>query len=282
MIIGLRRGIDSPINPNYAYSPDLTVPRPLSGHLSTVHSIDHWVAGLLIRPMLADLAEVGRWRRDTAQRYVVQDGLCHSFFLERSLRHVSVYLADHSEHDCLAAPSPPPPAGQRTWFCLPEDPVRPPEGSHNAWRYLLRTAVDLPVRVTPTAFRDFARLDPGSGLGPADTFLSTFETLAEQARIVHTLLPEGSGRFNIIVGTQVWAVRHEGAPHPPRKPEIHSIQHFRDPAAPSRTGHAAPVSLLDGPVPGIRDIAGSEVVVGGGLCHVIRSPTAAHRPPHEP
>lgn len=195
MITGLRRGIDSPITPSYAYSPELTVPRPLAGHLSKVHGIDTWVAGLLIRPMLADLAEVGSWRYDTAKRYVVQDGLCHCFFLERTLHHVAFYLADHSQKDCLATPSPPPPEGQGTWFCPTDSPVPPPEGnSHNAWRHLLRTAAHLPMRLSHLAFLDFARLAPGAGFVPPDTFLSTFEAMAEQARIVHTRLPEGPAR----------------------------------------------------------------------------------------
>ncbi|BCL28592.1 hypothetical protein ACFFS2_30365 [Streptomyces aurantiacus] len=283
MIIGLRRGIDPPINPSYAYSPELIVTRPLIGYLSTVHSIDYWVAGLLIRPMLADLTEAGSWRRDTAQRFVLQDGLCHCFVLERTLRHVAFYLADHSQYNCFAAPSPPPPANQSTWFCAPDNPVPPPEGSHNAWRYLLRTAVDLPVRVSHVAFHYFARLDPGSGLGPPDRFLSTFEALAEQARIVHTLLPEGPGMFNIVVGTQVWTVLREDALDPRRKPRVHSIQHFRDPAAPPQTDNAHPVPLPGETAPGRKEIASGEFVAASTLVAAAPAlPTTVRRPPREP
>lgn len=208
MITGLRRGIDSPINPSYAYSPELTVPWPLAGHLSKVHGIDPWVAGLLIRPMLADLAEVGSWRYDTAKRYVVQDGLCHCFFLEHKLHRVTFYLADHGQKECLATPSPPPPEGRSTWFCPVDSPAPPPEGnSHNAWRHLLRTAAHLPMRLSQLAFLDFARLAPGTGFVPPDTFLSTFDAMAEQARIVHTRLPGGPGTVNITVGSQAWTVR---------------------------------------------------------------------------
>ncbi|MDQ0773017.1 hypothetical protein QF026_001483 [Streptomyces aurantiacus] len=270
MIIGLRRGIDSPINRSYAYSPDLTVHRPLIGYVSAVHSIDYWVASLLIRPMLADLADTGSWRRDTAKRYVVQDGLCHSFFLDRTLRHVSFYLADHSQYNCFLTPSPPPRADQNTWFCPPDDPVPPPEGSHSAWRYLLRTAVAVPMRLSHAAFLSFARLDSdsdpalGSGLGPPDTFLSTFQALAEQARIVHTRLPEGPGTFNFTVGTQLWTVCREDALNR-SKPQVHSIQHLRDPTTPPQPGNPVPVTLLGAPDAGQGKTAGGEIVVGSSF-----------------
>ncbi|WP_326728119.1 hypothetical protein [Streptomyces phaeochromogenes] len=253
MITGLRRGIDSPINPSYAYSPELTVPWPLAGHLSKVHGIDPWVAGLLIRPMLADLAEVGSWRYDTAKRYVVQDGLCHCFFLEHKLHRVTFYLADHGQKECLATPSPPPPEGRSTWFCPVESPAPPPEGnSHNAWRHLLRTAAHLPMRLSQLAFLDFARLAPGAGFVPPDTFLSTFEAMAEQSRIVHTRLPGGPGTVNITVGSQAWTVRRGDTADPHCKPYVRSIQHFQDPATLPEAGTAAPVSLLSQPPASLR------------------------------
>jgi hypothetical protein len=116
MIIGLRRGIESPILPSYAYSSVLRVPWHLALDIATVHQVDSWLAGLLIRPMIADLAVRGTWRVDTARRPVVQDDLCHAFSLNESCTRVIFYQADHGQFDCHATPCRPPRPEQDRWL----------------------------------------------------------------------------------------------------------------------------------------------------------------------
>jgi hypothetical protein len=108
------------------------------------------------------------------------------------------------------------------------------------------------MRLSQLAFLDFARLAPGTGFVPPDTFLSTFDAMAEQARIVHTRLPGGPGTVNITVGSQAWTVRRGDTADPHCKPYVRSIQHFQDPATPPEAGNAAPVSLLSQPPASLR------------------------------
>lgn len=161
--------------------------------------------------------------RDTAQRYVLQDDLCHGFFINSRLTYVMFYLADHAECECLITPGRSPSSTDSTWFCTAEDPSPPPEGTHNAWRYLLRTASLMSVLIRFPAFCAFVHAAPSAAPCRPDSFLTAFEALAQQARHAHAQLPEQPGMFHLTVDDQLWTVqRHE---NPNRKPQVLNIQH---------------------------------------------------------
>lgn len=238
MIIGLRRGIEPPISPSYAYSPVLQVPWALVLNFATVHQVDSWLAGLVIRPMIADLAVRGTWRVDTARRRVVQDGLCHAFSLSESCTRVIYYQADHGQFDCHATPCQPPRPDQPTWFSSSPEHIdhfglgtaAPPEGASVPWRYLLRTAASLPMQVKADAFREFAALSSVESLGlpgllGPDSLLAWFEALAEQVRAVHAQLPSVPTR-RVQNGPLLWMVDHKPDSVPVRKPRLTVVNYL--------------------------------------------------------
>ncbi|MFJ9380560.1 hypothetical protein [Streptomyces sp. NPDC101455] len=238
MIIGLRRGIEPPIPPGYAYSPVLHVPWPVVLDFATVHQVDSWLAALVIRPMIADLAVRGTWRVDTARRVVVQDDLCHAFSLNQSCTRVIFYQADHGQFDCHATPCLPPRPDQPTWFSSGPEHIdhfglgtaAPPEGVCVSWRYLLRTATALPMQIKADAFSVFAALGSVESLGlpglmRPDSLLAWVEALAEQMRAVHAQLPPVPTR-RVQNGPLLWTVEHRPDSVPVRKPRLVAVNYL--------------------------------------------------------
>lgn len=175
------------------------------GSIAAAHRTEPWLAGMLLRPMLADLLESGTWWEHGTHRGMyrlcdapVGTGACHALLIRN--RAVYAYRARHAEADC-PAPAPGAPRG-RTWFTDPGHGWNPPWGTdRTAWRWLLHTSSAAPVllarRVVDThARRDEYDLDPG-----AEGIAAAYAAAAEAAAHAVRVLPPHAA-------PDVWEVHH--------------------------------------------------------------------------